>query len=394
MNINLIIPSFYPAVVYGGPIFSSLYACRELAALGHRVTVATTNANRPHKLEVPPNTPSDFEPNISVTYYDDTIRERLSFPLMTNLSREMKQADVVHVQYIFSTPTPIGLAYAKMMNKPAVISPRGALAPWILKNGLPLKGLWIRALLGPFANHIYWHATSLQEKREIQAIFPKARVFIIPNGISLEEYTSQEAPSRMELIHTYVDQPEVEADALVVSMGRLQAKKGFDILITAFQQFLSTYPNAYLLIAGQDDGEEGRLRQQIKHANLERRIHLVGQVNGNAKRKFFAAADVFALPSHNENFGNVYPEALASGTPIVASTSTPWEEAAIAGCGKWVENTPEKTAQAMIELCQGDREDLRKSALKFVSAYDWKAIGQQFSQVYQQIMEGKWKQHL
>ena len=71
------------------------------------------------------------------------------------------------------------------------------------------------------------------------------------------------------------------------------------------------------------------------------------------KVDFFVNADLFVLPSHNENFGLVYVEALAAGTPVVASKNTPWEEVEDANCGKWVNNCVVETAKAMIEMHNG-----------------------------------------
>ncbi len=60
------------------------------------------------------------------------------------------------------------------------------------------------------------------------------------------------------------------------------------------------------------------------------------------------------LASHHENFGMVYAEALAAGTPVVASTNTPWQDVEKYNCGKWVENTPEKFAKAINEILNSD----------------------------------------
>ena len=82
MKLNLIIPSFYPATVYGGPIFSTLNTCRELAKFDNiDIYVSTTNANMNSKLDIKTNIFTELEKNIFVKYYDETIINKISLSL-------------------------------------------------------------------------------------------------------------------------------------------------------------------------------------------------------------------------------------------------------------------------------------------------------------------------
>ena len=86
MKINLIIPSFYPATIFGGPIFSTLHTCKELAKLDDiNINVSTTNTNMHDKLDVETNKDIRFEDNFYVKYYDETIINRFSFQLLINI---------------------------------------------------------------------------------------------------------------------------------------------------------------------------------------------------------------------------------------------------------------------------------------------------------------------
>ena len=74
MIINVIIPSFYPAVIYGGPIFSTLNTCKELSKLDNiKINVSTTNTNMYSKLDVLTNKYLIFGDNLNVKYYNETI---------------------------------------------------------------------------------------------------------------------------------------------------------------------------------------------------------------------------------------------------------------------------------------------------------------------------------
>ena len=387
MKINLIIPSFYPATIYGGPIFSTLHTCKELANLENiNINVSTTNTNMHNKLDVETNKDIKFEDNFYVKYYDETIINRFSFQLLINIWKDIEKSDIIHIQGIFDTPTPISLFYAKLFNKPVLLSPRGSLGIWCIGNGSKFKTIWLNYLLKPLVKNINWHATAQQEKDEILSIYPDAKVEIIPNGIEYDKFQSSNFLSKNEYSKKFIHQ-EIEPNKIVVSMGRLQKKKGFDILIDSFYETLKSFPNSILLIAGGNEGEEENLKNQIKNLNLESNVFLIGAIEGQDKIDFLANADLFCLPSHNENFGNVYVESLATGTPIVASKMTPWSEVEDYDCGKWVENSIEETSSAMNEVLEKDRETMKINSRKLAFKYDWKNVAEAFKKIVEKIVK-------
>lgn len=389
MKINLIIPSFYPAIIYGGPIFSTLHTCQELAKLENiEVYVSTTNTNMTSKLDVETNQWKKFEDDFYVKYYDETKVDKFSLQLYVNIWKDIKKSDVVHIQSIFNTPTPISLFLARLFKKSILLSPRGSLGEWCLDNGSSFKQKWLNWFIKPFAHKVIWHATAEQEKNEIQAIFPDAKVEIVSNGIEYDIFQKSSVLSEQEFMKKYADK-ETDAEKIIVSMGRLQKKKGFDILIDSFVEVLKEFPNAKLFIAGQDEGEEENLKQQVHELGLEDKVFLIGAIHGQDKIDFLANADLFVLPSYNENFGNVYVESLASGTPIVASRHTPWSEVEEVDCGKWVNNTVEETAQAMVEMLGKDSDQIRINAKELAKKYDWKNIAMKFKEVFEKMVEKK-----
>lgn len=386
MKVLLIVPSFYPAIVYGGPIFSTLHTCQELAKLDKiEVYVSTTNANMTSRLDVEIDKWQKFEENFFVKYYNETKINTLSLGLLFNVWYEIKQSDIIHIQYIFSTSTPIALFYAKLFRKPIILSARGSLCEWCLSQGSRFKKMWLIFLIKPFVKKLYWHATSQQEKAELLTHFPNAKVEIIPNGIEFDTYQIWHRFSTKEFCQ-YFAKKNMDAEKIIVSMGRLQKIKGFDILIDAFVKVLEQYPKAKLFIAGQDEEEKDNLHQQIKSLTLENKVFLVGEIHGQEKINFLANADLFVLPSHSENFGNVYVESLAAGTPIVASTGTPWSEVEEANCGKWVKNSIEETSKAILEMLKRDREQMRRNSKKLTKKYDWKHVAFLFKKAYERIL--------
>jgi len=319
-----------------------------------------------------------------VKYYNETIVDKLSLPLLLNLRKDIATADVVHIQSIFNTPTPVALYHAVKAGKPVVLSPRGVLGSWIMNQGNSFKKQWLNLFIKPFANKVCWHATAEQEKEEILSHFPNAKVAIIPNGIDILEFSSPDCLSKEAFVKHYTGK-DINASRIVVSMGRLHKKKGFDILITAFKLLLSDFPDSVLVIAGQDEGEKENLQNQLIREGLTGRAFIIGPVSGVQKVNFLANADVFVLPSHNENFGNVYAEALACGTPIVASLNTPWQEVETSLCGRWVDNTEEENYRAIRDLFNADQEVLRLNSKKYIEKYSWQNVGKMFESLFAEI---------
>ncbi|WP_373032900.1 glycosyltransferase [Sulfurovum sp.] len=391
MKLNVVIPSFFPAVIYGGPIFTSLHTAEELAKIGVDVRVSTTNANKGNKLDVVTNIWQVKESKLSIKYYNESIVDKFSFPLLFSLWQDITEADVVHVQALFSTPVPIALIYSKLFKKRVLLTPHGTLGQWCLTGGSRFKMFWLKWLIKPFNSITVWHATAEKEKLEILSVFPDVDVHVIANGIKVHEFENFNVLAPKDFVKKFAPSFPEKGDVqqIVISMGRLQKVKGFDTLIDSFNNILEKHKNAKLFIAGQDEGEEDNLRKKIRELGLKHTVFLVGQISGQDKIDFFANADLFVLPSHNENFGLVYAESLAAGTPIVASKNTPWSEVEEADCGKWVNNSVEETTQAMIEMLGKDRELMRANSKKLAQKYDWKNIAIQFKSLFEKMINDK-----
>ena len=111
MKVIYISPSFYPAVIYGGPIFSTYHTCNNLNKLDVDVAVCTTNANGDNRLNVKTGVYL-YDLGFPVKYYNDLIVGRFSLSFLFMIWRDILSADIIHVQSIFSLPTPISLFYA------------------------------------------------------------------------------------------------------------------------------------------------------------------------------------------------------------------------------------------------------------------------------------------
>ncbi len=374
MKLCVVVPSFYPAFIYGGPIVSIHNTCRALADQGVEVFVSTTNANGVGKLDVPVNQFQRLAENYNVKYYDDTVVGRFSWQFSFNIAADIRVCDVVKVEDIFSTYVPITLFFSMFYKKKVMLSVRGVLSKWALKSQKKIfKQLWLFCFIKPFRNNIVWHATSLDEKDDINGMFPGSNIVVVPNGINVEDYRKTSILSRSQYFNLFGISLSDDTQ-VIVSMGRLHKVKGFQILIEAFEMLHNENPKIVLLIAGDDDGVGEELSLMIHRLGLTDAVFLLGNISGNKKTQFLAGADVFALTSHSENFGNVYLEALASGTPILATEGTPWHDIGRFECGVSTDYTPSNIKDALRDMLAGDLVKMGESAFSYANNFSWNTI--------------------
>ncbi len=352
MNICLVSHSFYPATSYGGPIFSTYELSKRLAELGFNIYVSTTNSNGSNSLSVNTDKFIEVHKRLFVRYYFEQITYFFSLSFIFGLWNDIKKSDLVYLQYIFHYTVPLALFYSFLLNKRLVICPRASLSPW----GIRWKGrisslfkkIWLYLFIRPFANNIKWQGCSSIEIKDIHSFFPNADCYDLPDGIDVNSFDFKKTISLVDIVRKYTNKEFDLVSDIIFSMGRLHKIKGFDILINSFSSVLLHKPNAKLLIAGSDDNYESFLKQEIARLDLVESVFLIGQLDNIEKKEVLAHASLFALCSHVESFGIVVLEALASGTPVIVSDKTIWNELEKHKCGIFVSNNPDLFASALV----------------------------------------------
>src|SRR6266850_5171981 len=164
MKILEVVPSFYPAHIYGGPIQSLYHLCHSLADQGCDVKVLTTNANGPAaNLDVDTRDEVELAGRFRVRYCRRLLFGSVSWPLLMRLPSYAKWADVIHLTSVYSFPTLPALLLARLLGKPVIWSPRGSLQRWEGSSRVTLKGIWegLCRLLAP--REMVLHVTSEEE---------------------------------------------------------------------------------------------------------------------------------------------------------------------------------------------------------------------------------------
>jgi glycosyltransferase involved in cell wall biosynthesis len=310
LKILHVVPAYYPAVRYGGPIRSVHGLAAAVARRGHDVHVYTTSVDGETDLDVRLGQPVDLD-GVSVHYFRVPALRRLywSPSLGKQLRESIADFDIVHLHSVFLWPTWAAARAAARVGVPYITAPRGMLVrEMIQRKSRWLKSVWITLIeRSTFIRAAGVHVTAELEGQELSTFgWRLPEVTWIPNGVDWPaEHSPRSAGPFAGLPARYV-----------LFLSRISWKKGLDRLITAWQWV----PQMPLVIAGNDDeGYRPKLEALARTLGIAERVHFTGPVTDSQKWALYQEAQLFVLPSYSENFGNVVAEAMAMGCPVVVS---------------------------------------------------------------------------
>jgi phosphatidylinositol alpha-mannosyltransferase len=176
------------------------------------------------------------------------------------------------------------------------------------------------------------------------------------------------------------------AGGTVGFVGRFtEPRKGMDVLLAALRELLPELPELRLLVVGRGDPEV--LRRQAG-PELAERIELLGQADDETKARALRSVDVYCAPNTGgESFGMILTEAMAAGTPVLASDLDSFRRVLGDGRAGMLAPTadPAALAAALRDLL-GDparRASLAAAAGERVAMYDWSVVATQVLRVYE-----------
>jgi glycosyltransferase involved in cell wall biosynthesis len=340
--------------------------------LGCEVRVLTTDANGLDRvLDVDKNEEVELPEGFRVRYCPRRQRHSVSPTLMRLLPTYMRWADVVHLTGVYNFPTFPTILWGRLLNKPLIWSPRGALQRWEGSSRIGLKAVW-DFLWYHTADRVEltMHVTSEHESRETLARFRKLRMAMIPNGVD---------------VPVDLNRVERNGELRLLFIGRLDPKKGIEALLKACT-LVDSAPPWRLAIAGWGAPEYvSQLKEQIRVLGISGRVEMLGAVLGEAKKRLFECSDVALVPSYTENFAIVVAEALAHGVPVIASKGTPWSRLEEMRCGSWVENDPETLADAIRGISTMPLQDMGLRGREWMQKeFSWRSVTKQMLDLYHQ----------
>jgi glycosyltransferase involved in cell wall biosynthesis len=291
----------------------------------------------------------------------------ISLDAIVGICRDVRSADVVLINGIFTFPVTLAQLYAVVFRKPFIVAPRGGLQPWRVAHRKWKKYLYIKLITLPLMRRArVIHVTSDIEEKAIRA-FGFNNVVNIGNGIDLEMYN--DLPDR----YSYGDCRD--GRFIFLFMSRTDKEKGIDILVGAYRELREKYATGdfLLLVVGPDD------RGYLKHFDLDYDRENITRMDGvyeYEKIKLIRRADVVVLPSYSESFGNVVAESLACERPVITTTGTPWQAIERIGCGFCIppEREPLFLAMEQAYLLGRDKlEQMGRLGRTYVSEnFSWK----------------------
>jgi glycosyltransferase family 4 len=260
--------------------------------------------------------------------------------------------DIVHVNGLWKPLSSMIVYWSKPFHYPIVLSPHGMLEPWILNKNKWLKKIPASLLYQNRALRLVdiLVATSDSEKTNINLLYPNSRIEMVPNGIIVEESVQKNTWKKNKIIFF---------------MALLRPNKGAHLLLEAVNK-IRCHLNGYkIIIAGKDDlGYEAELLHYIEKHKLENLVELPGALYGESKWQMYKQADIFVLPTLNENFGLVIAEALLVGTPVITCKGAPWSDLVSYDLGWWVNRNVDDIASALLDAISLSEEKMRQMGIR------------------------------
>jgi glycosyltransferase involved in cell wall biosynthesis len=303
-------------------------------------------------------------------------------PLLTaHAIAAVAEADVVHVHGLFEEVQHQAARTCRRFGKPYVITPHGMLSPWNMsrsKWGKRLYMLW--RLRKDLDRAAAIHFTSDVERDLVAPMKLKAKPIVERLGLELSEFET--LPGRGAFRARF---PQIGDRPVVLFLGRIDYKKGLDVLIPAFAR--AKLDDALLVIAGPDrDGYEPAVRKMIADEGIVDRVLFTGMLHGRERIEAYVDADLFALTSHQENFGITVIEAMACGCPVLISDQVNIHaDVSAAAAGVVTTLNPEEVRQRLESYladaqwrCDAGRRG-REFALRH---YDWATIAGDWERLY------------
>jgi len=383
----------------GGPSNVIRNLVREQVALGHQVSVLTTTTQTSEpwapreeytaRMMADPDF-ADVELVMARSYGQRRPFSRWAYSpagdqwLRRVMNDESRRPHVVHIHGVFSHVTTRAAAWARKFQVPYLVRPAGSLDAACFEMGYQrLKYLFSKVYLQRDLDEATAiHVTSDAEAEELGHWVPPERIVNIAHGARVPEFDRDQA--RAKFIKEY---PQLEGRRVVLYMSRITEKKRLEHLVEAVAQVRKDMPELCLLVAGHDAGHLPVVKQAIDRTDMQDHCIFTDFLDGERKIGAFAAADLFALLSVDENFGVAIIEAMAHGVPVLLTegvASHVYVDAAEAG--RTIGVDLQQAPSALEDLLAEDLASMGARGRQYIQEHlSWESIARQLDEVYERF---------
>lgn len=380
-KILYITPYYKPSWFYGGPPKCISEQAEYLAShFDCTVDVLTLNVNGSEKLFDSKGAEVKVVEGVTVHYLPVSEgkigQSYFSSPLLKLYLEKFKEYDFVHIHTLFNAFPTAGAAFALKYKLPYGYSVHGMLDRYSLTRSKWMKRVHRFIYEDSYlAKADFVHFTTINEKKN--SIFPKkSKTAVIPLGIVFEDFVE----------HPKDYNPY---DLKMVYLGRINRKKGLDLLI---QSFLNVPENMkgrfHLDVYGEDDDHFlVELQNMLAFHKLEDTVSFLGKLDPSERNKQLQSYDLLVLTSHQENFGLVVAEALDQKIPVLISDKVNLcDEVMEHQCG-WVTPLQPKVIAKKIEEAfrtpKHIRQRMGEKGHQFVrKSYNFDDVGKKYWELY------------
>ena len=305
-------------------------------------------------------------------------------PLKVFFARQLEtvQPDLIHLHGMWQWSIHVAVCVARQMKIPYIVAPRGMLEPWSLAQKKWKKCLAMMLYQRRDLNKaVALHATAPSEAAQFRRLGFTQAIIEAPNGVIVPA----ELPnwSHSDGVHR----------ALFVS--RMHPKKGVLELVEAWGRVRPANwvcELVYTMNSAFERQYEAQVKARARKLGLEQQFTFTGSLMDESKWVAYRRADLFALPTHSENFGIVIAEALWAELPVITTKGAPWQELETRRCGWWVDIGVEPLADTLrkaMGLSDAERCEMGMRGRKLVKEkYTWKAACDAMGEGYQRIVPG------
>ncbi|MBJ7457940.1 MAG: glycosyltransferase [Thermoleophilaceae bacterium] len=379
---------------FGGPVTMVADAAEVLAGLGVQSTIFATDLGKaPWAKDWRSVLPEELPANADVLDYElfpVKAPHRLLYSpgLAARLNEVVKDFDLVHIHSLWLHPQYAAQHAARKAGVPYIVSLHGALDPYLRQRGRLRKAATSKLWQDGMLEHAeLLHVTTQAEQDLTDDIAPAVPRYTVANGTWVDRLAPADADGarfRQEFLSGF-DGP------LAVFLGRINFKKGLELLIDSFKHVVATTPDAQLAIIGPDDeGLLASLEARVAELGLGEHITFTGALYDPHRTDALAAADVWCLSSHSENFGIAVIEAMAAGCATVISPAVNLADEVIReDAGIVAELDPQKFGAAISDLFADPtrRAEYAASGARFARKFDWPVVGPQLIEMYEQAVD-------